>query len=1237
MRYQDYKKRLLKIRKVLDVFYHLRFVFLGVAIVTAASITTLDLTKGNITEVSEFQISYTYGEDIKYSGSAFMGDVSFEFRKFGNQDWIEDKPYLVGKYEARAKSLGNHGYKYSNVSTFEIKPYQVDINIAVSKVDYGNEHPKLEYKLLANDVLNEKDVVVTYADLTKNTTTASIDLDSIKVSDKNGNDITYCYTFTTEDKEITFNKVNINVNFANASTYSYTGESHTNNEYTVSGEFPYPDDDKLVVDGGIEVSEIGVHNNNHTAKVMTNGVENENYVVNVKDNSITITKAPAITISSKSLSKTYDGETFEDEEFELDDLSISPADGLLPGHHLKLVEFVNKDQWKVCSNVNNEFNFDIVDNEGNHVEYEDLYQSVSKTYGKINISKKDVTITSKPLTAVFDNKYHSIPEIKSVEGLADGDEASVVLEGENYTKQLAPTTGVDNVLDYVIKRGEEDVTDNYNITKLYEKIVITRDTFRFKFNSINDTQGTITYDKHNYPYYYAVGTDDYQMFETDDDRYNAGVLDTTFKTLPEGWKYDVRIPSNTTMMEVKDGGYTANVSAIEYHIYDNSEPRLEVTNYYTSDNFIFGYFDGDEFKADELPTSSIMPKALNIVVDDRYDKEFNNRTLAQDMVIDPNNASSCVKYNGLLDGDYPDVKFANSTVTANRNASDTPYNVVFTYGVKDGTGTNAKDITHNYSITVNKDSIDAYISKKVITVEPVNISKTYDGTNTFTPKCTVTSATLGEVVTIKSNVQYETSSPNVNDPENPYRYTLNPEDIVINISNTNVTSNYEYEPVAILKSATVNITKRDIDISSNSNSNPSSHIYYDEKAHGVFMNTDGTSSKEMSIESAGAQNTRGLVNGHKVMIDNPQSITDPGVLEIANTANLGIRILDAENADVTANYAINQASFHIEIVKNYINIKVAYYWSKFYDGLPFEVPGLENVPYGEFRDYNSPEMSLLYDVTFEAFAPGAEPLQPGHKLQVTKYKESTSNAFVHVGPIGVEGYYKFDYRVIDTNNGNADVTSQYNIDSEQNMVHFNIDQASFYVYCNNGEREYDGTKSTPPTSETFELTNTQSAPAYYFGDQFSTNFFTKYALRCKFDNGAYDPDEMWRIGTYKFNATITIYDKIDDVEYAYNALSDDIQINIIDGNYDAKISKRRIKLSVITYSNGKERRSISESSLASGDVMYFGNGVTFEEALKDGSRAYYTNAATLENIRIYRSGVDVTDCYDIKIEMTNNS
>ena len=51
---------MLRVRKVIDFFYRFRFVFIGAAVVTAATITTLDLSKGSITESSEFEISYTY-------------------------------------------------------------------------------------------------------------------------------------------------------------------------------------------------------------------------------------------------------------------------------------------------------------------------------------------------------------------------------------------------------------------------------------------------------------------------------------------------------------------------------------------------------------------------------------------------------------------------------------------------------------------------------------------------------------------------------------------------------------------------------------------------------------------------------------------------------------------------------------------------------------------------------------------------------------------------------------------------------------------------------------------------------------------------------------------------------------------------------------------------------------------------------------------------------------------------
>ena len=50
MRYQAYKNKMMKIRKVIDFFYRFRFVFIGAAVAIAATVTTLDVSKGSITE-----------------------------------------------------------------------------------------------------------------------------------------------------------------------------------------------------------------------------------------------------------------------------------------------------------------------------------------------------------------------------------------------------------------------------------------------------------------------------------------------------------------------------------------------------------------------------------------------------------------------------------------------------------------------------------------------------------------------------------------------------------------------------------------------------------------------------------------------------------------------------------------------------------------------------------------------------------------------------------------------------------------------------------------------------------------------------------------------------------------------------------------------------------------------------------------------------------------------------------
>ena len=129
MRYSSYKARMQKVRKVLDFFHRFRFVFLGIAVVIAASITTLDLTKGNITKVSEFKMNYQYGEKIEFSGSAFMGEVTFEFRKKGTEQWQDETPTKVGGHQhySGCSDGNNHDDLYSLSAIGRILSFSEDI------------------------------------------------------------------------------------------------------------------------------------------------------------------------------------------------------------------------------------------------------------------------------------------------------------------------------------------------------------------------------------------------------------------------------------------------------------------------------------------------------------------------------------------------------------------------------------------------------------------------------------------------------------------------------------------------------------------------------------------------------------------------------------------------------------------------------------------------------------------------------------------------------------------------------------------------------------------------------------------------------------------------------------------------------------------------------------------------------------------------------------------------------
>ena len=1174
-RYQEYKNKMLGIRKVMNFFYSFRFVFLGVALATAATITTLDLTKGNITDTSEFDEIYTYGDKISFSGEAFMGEVTFEFKEEEATEWTDEVPHLVGKYEARAKSQGNHGYKYSDVSKFKIVPYETSINLVTTSIDFGNDHPEVTATLLPGDTLDKDVVKVTYDDLTQRTTFARIDLspEHIVVKDSKGNDISDCYTFSTEDKEVTFNKAPLSVQFTQDPIHSYTGESFTSNNWVkTAGDLYY--DAHIEYTGGISVSTIDKHYNDHVIHVIgPNGEDyTENYDIKLNDNYIEIEPAPAVRITSKSLEKTYDGKPFED--FDNPESLITIEPNLLEGHHFKLLEFGNASKYQYGT-YDNSFTFDIVDDNDVSVD-RSLYKGISTTYGSLNVYQRPITLTSKSLEVTFDNKSHSIVEFADFanpeDGLAEGD--TFAFDAEKSTSQLGPTSseGVSNYLNYEIMHGEDVVTLSYLITPVYGSIVVNQFNLKFNFKP-----RSVIYNGKDNAYYLA--NDNFDIYDTEEKRLNAAVLDES-TPLPEGWTYDVRLPDSYTMKYI--GDYDTKKPKDEdvvVHIYDNSEPKQEVTTYFNrATNLSFEY---------GIPT--ISKKDLKITVTD-YTKEFNNKSIGTDIVIDPNKTNTCVTYDGLAEGDYASVSFDGSDCD-NTEVKDTPYKISLKYGVKNGTSSTAKDITDNYDITFidDKNTIDATITKKDIIIVPGDVTKTYNDSKDFTPTAPTCKAPEGkslvgsEAISIKADTttEFKTSSADAGD----YKYDLDIDDIVIKIGSKDVTADYN---ISIEGQGNVKINKRNLKISHTTTSTAPYKIVYDKQEHGIYIG-----SKEISVQPNSAD--AGLVSGHTIELTENR-IVDPGSkINIASSDDMGIVIKDGLGNPVTYNYNVTHDAFDVEIVKTKVTI-TPLTQTRIYDGSPFD--GGDGLTPGAFYAYSQVQ-NKLFTMAIETNATDDPLLKGKHTLMLTKYSETTANNAINAGTYD----FDYDYKIMD---GNTDVSDLYEIVPNSGAGCLTVTQASVNGISCELPADVDNIIGA---SDGGVFASISAGP----------NFSNNFTISATFTSGVYDPEQMYAPDTYY----IPVFISINSSKGSYDAAS--INLNTAYGTaYAYTITKASITISTTKEFMGLTYRSWS-GELASTDQIYFG-----DEPLQDG---WYEYTNGLSTCRILRNGTeDVTaTCYNVSL------
>ena len=1209
MRYQEYKNKMMKVRKVLDFFHRFRFVFLGVAVVIAASITTLDLTKGNITKVSEFKMNYQYGEKIEFSGSAFMGEVTFEFRKKGTEQWQDETPTKVGTYEARAKSQGNHGYKYGDITTFTIKPIDTEVTIKNSNIDFGNDSPALDYKLLGSETLN-KDYKVKYDDLTKNTTYANLDLATLKVTNKDGEDVTSCYTFKTETKEVTFNKATVKVNFNKGEPFSYTGEEFSNNDYEVSGDLFYGA--KIEVDGGIKVSELGTYENNHTVKVVGPDGEDyaENYDIIVNDNSIQINKAPKVTITTNTPeAKIYDGQPFPTTGPDFDTYKLKyEVEGLLPIHQLINPVFTNSNMTD-AGEYDNLFDYRIVDAGGNDAS--GYYQSIEVITGKLVINKRVVYIKSNNHTEddsyIFDNTEKF--DDACVEGVhyqkssfVSGDYPEVV---EDTKTKIKLPGKKDNILEYRVYHdtasGRIDVTHNYainqNLTDAQKKAVIGQLQVEAPHLTFDFVQRSETYN--GSAQYCYTNNNKVTLTHAEEEK------------LPEGWKAIAEIPSNLDFEALTNAGFEKGMKMRKY-----KEGGYEVSNelkaaikermvfsVYDENNVkIYGYDNGnsigsnpDSFTLNDftinLPTAQINKKDVKIKVAD-YNEEFNNKTLQENIVDASKNPAeyslvSVDESTPLPSKDKLKVEWANNidsedsaTIAEQKKKVKNPSGPIQAYDlsidytiVHQEQGKEDEDVLSCYNILPSSDDKDikATITKRPITITSIpTVTKVYDDLKTFDLGKEGTTVS-GNNITIDTNdgnkkkldatfsgglgtervlidvTNKTTSTENAGNTT----YSVNLADIKIYINGEDLTDNYT---ITKPDTASVYIEKRDIYFKNTATSALNSHIHYDgSNNHGLYYGST-------EYQLVDPTDTTGLVSGHTYTM-NDQRKSDPDIYDYQNctAASLGIVIKKGGAGDpLTSNYNFHIEDFYVHIIKTTININPIPQSMVFYGG-PFESDDGKTITSG-FHGYQS--MSSLFNVTITCYpedpADGNK-FADGHTLNLTKYTNGAAAKYA--------GSYNFVYDWEITGLTKSQAQSIYQINLGTSTL--TVDPAYFYVYCSgSGGKAYDGSDAvTPSNSDVSIYVSNTNAP---------DEFYTYYTLEPEFTN-PYSSGNCWQAGDYVFPVTVGA---VGPAHYGSIVI-------YASGSYTYKISRRTITIARINYSDGTSRIYYG-GSLAPGDVLYIG-------------------------------------------------
>ena len=427
------------------------FILLGISIATLLSIKGFvysDLLANDI----------TYGQELQLKAKSIFSDISFEFRKVGEEAWTKTAPRNAGEYQVRAIGKNIFGMNYNGpIHTFKIKPKAVKPTLQDYSYEYG-ENPIFTLDLLEGDRLVHQGYH--YKSLGTEPSYGFEEGDFLIV-DGEGKDITYNYAIDLSDIRANLTPRELVLSLNIEKEYDSTPINSNESPLIVAGSL-YKDD---YFNSSLNqpAYQVGSYEPSLNINFYSNDFGNINnlYEYTLSDDSNYKINARKITIDTESFEKTYDGIATDLEGLSVSSGSLVPGDRIIAIFN-QYIDAGTYDNVPYSIRIYNQQDQEVTRN-----------YDISFNYGKITINPAELEITTGTDTFTYNGDNQSNFDYSITKGkLIEGDR--LIVEYINSIEMIHVGT-YENRFNYdIINESGESKINNYNIKEIYGKITVNK-------------------------------------------------------------------------------------------------------------------------------------------------------------------------------------------------------------------------------------------------------------------------------------------------------------------------------------------------------------------------------------------------------------------------------------------------------------------------------------------------------------------------------------------------------------------------------------------------------------------------------------------------------------------------------------------------------------------------------------------------------------------------------------------